>query len=385
MDIDERKELMTRFWSRVTKAIGLVPIRVMGLLDLFELSASQGIADTEMDWACHIETQVKARGDEMFQIAVNWGFTRSKYDVFGLEHNDVSTFSLLPAERICINNIRKLIQDNGIRSYIATPVRATRRREPCADQPNFLDVVPTSGQLKQMLLEKLAGYYRKRKNLGINGNLFADLSVVTVSESENQETVRVPCVKCNHRPTCSRNGTVWLANNYYQHVRIHLRKEAEVRSSRRSTGRVGRPGGPSRRASGVNTRSATEQRERVDEDAESGEDQSTLVDRDVERESQQSPSLTASSDPHAQSIPLDTDGDDDAQPDASSGVQRGSVADGTEEQAAGSGDGGCQPGRKKSVSELVQQFSGEGTSNRYKQGTEQSEQRCLRSREPSEN
>lgn len=369
MDSEERRQTVTRFWDRVQEVLGLLPLRVMGLLDLFELSASQIIANAETDWAACIEKEVKAKGDAMFENAVRRGFTRQKCDVFGLEHSDLGTFSLFPGEKVAIEDLRKLIQANGIRSYITdSSVQPVRRRGAGTIQA---DVVPTPGQLKKILLYKLANYYRKHRSLGINGNFFLNLPVVTLSEANNKMTVRVPCVKCDQPPKCDYNGTSWLTNNYYQHVRTHLRREAEARSSRRSGARrLRRPG---RRRSNI---PGTGQRRRltsgsVNQEAEGGEEDlqgaPTPVHTDEERD-EQSPTLNASRDQPTQSVPSDTDRErcEDAQQEASSEEPRDSVEDRSAGQAAGSGGGGgCQSSSRKSVTELIEQFSGEGTSKQY--------------------
>lgn len=355
MDSDERREVVKRFWCRVQKVIGLVPRRVMGLLDLFEMSASQLIAKAETDWATCIEAEVKAKGGEMFDDAVKRGFTRTKSEVFGLQQNELDKFKLLDSEKASIDDLRKLIQDNGVRSYIIeSPARATRRGAPTAQQSN---VVLTSGQLKQILLDKLACYYRKRKSLGINSNFFVDVQVVTESESENQAKVRVPCPKCNQKPGCTRNGNTWLTNNYYQHVRTHI--------ARRST----RPGRASRRNSGVDNRRRSGQHRSVaagsvtEEDGEDGPRASSPVDTDEDRgeEVRQGTSSEGTSASRSAQVPPAPSVTD---------AERGenSVEDRGVEKAAGSGSG--QSRRHKSVTELVLQFSGEGTSQHYRDTSE---------------
>lgn len=341
----------------------------MGLLDLLEMSASQLIARAETDWTACIETRIKANGDAMFEDAKMRGFTRTKSEVFGLHHDCLGTFQLFDHEKASIEDIRKLIQDNGIRSYIDnSPVRASR-------QPNPPGGVLTSGQLKQILLDKLACYYRKHKNLGISSNFFVNLQV---QESENQAMVRVPCPKCDQRPGCTRNGNTWVTNNYYQHVRTHLRKEVEVRSSRRS----GRFGGPSRRTSGVGTRSRGLRRSlagrSVNEDGGDEESDEEVQQEASPEEVSDAVQAGTSQDPQAQSAPAATAGK------SGEGAQHGAPS--REEQAAGSGDGGSQlrvqaagsgdgdsqTRRTKSVSELVMQFS-EGTSQRSSRSKDTSE------------
>lgn len=379
MDSDERREVVKRFWGRVEKVVGLVPRRVMGLLDLLEMSASQLIARAGTDWAACIETRIKANGEAMFEAAKERGFTRTKSEVFGLHHDSLGTFELYDYEKASIEDIRKLIQDNGIRSYInESPVRVTR-------QPNPPSGILTPGQSKQMLLDKLAGYYRSRKNLGISSNFFVNLQV---QESENQAIVRVPCPKCNQKPGCTRSGNTWLTNNYYQHVRTHLRKELEVRSSRRS----GRFGGPSRRPSGVGTRQRGLRRsltsQSMNEDGEDEESDEGVQQGASPEEVSDAVAGRSSQGSQAQSVTADTAGKsgESAQQGASSREGIGSVEGLNEEQAAGSGDDGgqpreqaadngegdSQPTRKKSVNELVRQFS-EGTSRHPSRSKDTSE------------
>lgn len=50
MNAEERGQIKERFWKRVQKVIGLVPHRVMALLDMFDLSASQVIAEASVEW-----------------------------------------------------------------------------------------------------------------------------------------------------------------------------------------------------------------------------------------------------------------------------------------------------------------------------------------------
>lgn len=362
--MDERKQMVERFWGRVQQVIGLVPMRVIGLLDLFELSASQAIANEDVDWAHCIEEQVKENGTAMYEEAKRRGFTRPKIDVFGLQYNNLGAFRLLPAEKVSINDVRKLIQDNGIRSYItASPERGTRYRGTSAGTANPAAVACASDHLKRPLLEKLAAYYAKRKNLGINRNFFDDLPVLILSESENQSIVRVPCQKCNHQPICTRNGANWTLSNYFQHVRTHLKRVAEVRSSRTSigSGRIGGPGRSRRRNPGMMRRSVS-------------------VEPVIEESGESTPPL---------STPVHTDAED-VQHDVSS-RELSDFGDGSVEELADScteqTDGGhvdviasCS---KKSVSDLIQQFSGAVESTSRDHHGEQV--RVLRSNTTSEN
>lgn len=362
MDSDETREVVKRFWCRVQKEIGPIPLRVRGLLDLLEISATRFLGSRKTDWSKLIQERIQKKGNVLFNAAKKRGFTRTRSEVFGPEHHDLGKFELGGEEVEAIEDVSRLIQTNGIRPYIAeSPVRAVVAGSSGSipAQPNQSNVVLNSGQLKQILLEKLASYYRKRRNLGISSSFFKDLQLSTESELEDRAMVRVPCPKCNHKPGCTRNGNTWVTNNYYQHVRTHIRKESEARSARRSQ----RHGGPSRltRAaqrrsllSGPNLREAsTDTDEEGDEESQHGESSEEVIDG-VEN--------SATLDPQAQSAMSGTDanrGEDGQQPGTSREVL-GSVVDRTAEQGAGSGDGGDQPSGRLSVNALVAQFS-EGT------------------------
>lgn len=390
-----RKQMRERFWRRVQEVIGVLPVRVMGLLDLFNLSASQNIADAKTDWVKIVEKEVKEKGDKMFDYAVEQGFTRSKRDVFGLDHNNLGAFSLLAAEKVSINDIQKLIQQNGIRTYItASPARGTNRRV----QANSSAGALTPAQQKKILLDKLANYYRKHR-VGISSSFFVDLAVETVQESVQCAVVSVPCPKCDTKVMCTRNGNTWMTSNYYQHGRTHSRREAEVRSSQRGTSRRS-PRLRNRRRRSSTVEPANEERE----SGESSQDSPTLVSTTEERgeSTKQQQNLTASGDEDKErgedaspqgriveqaaagqsSIVVDHIAEQAAAGSGDGAGESSIVVDLIVEQTAGSGDGAGQSSKKKSVTELIDQFSGEGMSSHSFQ---KSSGRILRSRNTSEN
>lgn len=372
MNAEERGQIKERFWKRVQKVIGLVPHRVMALLDMFDLSASQVIAEASVEWPKLIEDDIRKSGVEIFDDAVSRGLARSKYDVFGRQQNDLATFSLHAAEEVSINNVGKLIQKYGIRQFIeGSPVLARRCQEIGTDQVN-----PIADDSKKMLLEKLANYYRQHEECGVDPDYFVDLPVLTISNTGDQATVRVTCAVCKKtRPMCKRSGGNWVTNNYYQHVRTHLRgvvrrREEELASlsSEEDTDSDG-DGAHGDRAVGGGSGSV--------EEADVGGGSSVASRNDsVDEAAVGDGSGGASRSGSNEEAANDGDSSEAAIVDGETVVSSGdggpaeSGNDGTAPVSAGgdgaAGSGVCQPSRK-SVADLISQYqyAGEGSSRHH--------------------
>lgn len=355
--MEARKRTVERFWQRVENLIGLVPMRAKALLDLFGLTASIALGDTKRVWTKLIEEEIQKHGDSMFEEARSEGFTYSRQEVFGSQQNMLEKYELRPALASSIESVQKLIQEEGIRALIAeSPVAQSRRRQAGAGAGAGAN--EASEEFKKPLLEQIANYYETHPGLGIRSSVFANLSVSILSESGTDAAARVPCVKCRRMIKCTRSDNNWLTGNYYQHVRLHRRQLAvsgedrvdalrtPVRRPRNRTSIGTRSGMTAKRRRGTRRsilrRSVTNARNSNAESIASDQDE-TLDEAEVSGENVVSPALPPSSDLQVV-VPINCEAQANEVPV----------------------EAGCSLGQRsggKSVSDLIAQFTGEGTSS----------------------
>lgn len=245
--------MVQRFWDRVGRIIGVIPRRVIALLDLFELSASIVIANQEQDWAATIERVVVDQGNLLYDEAVERGFKRTKFDVFGRHMDDLRKFALLESEKYAIKRVKDLVMERGIHSLISSSSEMPRVRRRTTTITDATQEAGASHEIKKPLLEQLARYYMTNKDLGIKGDAFKDLPVTIESQEDEKLTVRVKCIECQHAPRCVRTGSTWGASNYFQHVRkVHIDKREAMRRRRSLRVRPNQVGTPRILRSGRN-------------------------------------------------------------------------------------------------------------------------------------
>lgn len=342
--------MVDRFWERVQMYTGVIPHRAMALLDLFELSASLTLADPISEWPECMEAQIKLCGDTMFEEARSQGLTHTRSELFGRHENDLAHYVMQPVVASAIRVVRKLIQQHGIRTFITeSPAQATRRRQTGNEQECVIGA-EASDEIKRPLLDQIANYYETHNELGIRRNMIANLSVCILEESPTQMTVRVQCVKCRRKPKCTRNEANWLTGNYYQHVRTHLKNDATVEDDQPT------PTRRNRKRRSVGARSVRISRRRQTSRRVTNMRQSLAASRRL-------PSPTSGQDEEN-----GEDGWQDTQgelPPPTASLQGG---DPTNSEPAPScsyavdKQPGTRPRRGKSVSELIEKFSSEGTS-----------------------
>lgn len=347
-DQNKRDEMVQRFWDRVGGIIGVIPRRVIALLDLFELSASIVIANKEQDWADTIQTAVVDQGAVLYDEAVGRGFKRSKFEVFGRHMNDLRKFALLASEKCAIARVKDLVLERGIHSLISGPseVPRVRRRTTITDASDMADA---SDEIKKPLLEQLARYYSINKDLGVKGDAFKDLLVTIESQEDEKLVVRVKCIECQQAPRCVRTGSTWAASNYFQHVRkVHIDKREAMRRRRSLRARPNQFGTPRIPRPG---RNLNNRRRRVT--AETQATSTPQVEENVETE-ERSADLPSDQPTDLPSEPQGCDGDEENRRTEQEKLT-------TPEQA---NDVSRSPPRD--VSSLVNYFSGEGTSKDFR-------------------
>lgn len=210
--------IIERFWQRMQKTIGVVPKRVIALMDLLELSTTDALT-MDRDWGATIYNDIKAEGLELFDEAMRRGILprdRTKYDVFGRHENNMANFRLTGTETSMINSIARAARDYGIMYFIGEEegtIPATRPVVFRDGPPN-----PFQAELQASLGGRLNNYFNSRPEyFGLNA--FDNARVRIEQQRPNRVKVKVQCVRCAKGIGCTRVGNIWHISNYTQHVK----------------------------------------------------------------------------------------------------------------------------------------------------------------------
>lgn len=224
-----------RFWQRMTEVVGVIPIRVIGLLDLLQLSASEGLA-TNKDWGAQVMDDIRNDGEGIFEEACNRRIVNraNKYDIFGRHESDLKSFRLTGSEMGSINAIAKMVQEHGILHFIGETegsgrLLGTRSVRPAVAGKN----TPVPVEIKTALITRLSEYYEKRPNFNIRPNAFDNLPMHIESQAGEEMKIQAKCVRCSRTIKCTQMGLRWNISNYAQHIyRVHTTRQTNRSNSR---------------------------------------------------------------------------------------------------------------------------------------------------------
>lgn len=214
MDENDHGDVVRRFWQRMQSVVGVIPERVIALMDLLELSASEALT-MDRDWGATILEDIRLEGEGIYKDAVarkKVPANRTKYTIFGRHQDDLANFRLTGAEESSINSIARIVREHGI-AYFITEQQPGRlpERIPAASAAGPPD-------LQVSLRDRLNDYFNgKPEYFGVNA--FANLAIEIESRHPNQDKVRAKCLRCPNTIRCTRTRNVWHISNYTQHVK----------------------------------------------------------------------------------------------------------------------------------------------------------------------
>lgn len=237
--------ILERFWKRMRKLVGIIPKRVINIMNLLELSGSDALA-TEIDWGASVERTVLTQGAGIYDEALQRNpATLSKDKIFGRHGADLSQFELTDGEKSLINRIARRVQERGILCFIHDTGDAAGEQIPPADDSRIVIPMPTLPAIRQSLLARLSTYYGTRPSCGIHMRDFDNLRVDILQQEPGKVTVNAQCVlKCGKGVKCTQTGSTWAVSNYIQHIsRKHMPTDADPDSvAQRTRSRQGSTG-----------------------------------------------------------------------------------------------------------------------------------------------
>ncbi|KAL1374721.1 hypothetical protein pipiens_017919, partial [Culex pipiens pipiens] len=65
----DKREIVDRFWQRMGKLIGIIPWRVISIMDLLELSGSDALAEVK-DWGTAINATIQTEGQAIYDEGI---------------------------------------------------------------------------------------------------------------------------------------------------------------------------------------------------------------------------------------------------------------------------------------------------------------------------
>lgn len=227
-----------RFWQRMTEAVGVIPIRVIGLLDLLQLSASEGLA-TNKDWGAQVLEDIVNDGEAIFEEACQRELVNrdNKYAIFGRHENDLNNFRLTGSEMSSINAIAKMVQRYGILHFIGEmEVGPGRLQAPRPVRPAAaVNGTPVPVEIKTALIKRLSEYYKKHRECNVRPNVFDNIPMHIDSQDAEEMKIKVKCVRCSQTIKCTKKREKFIISNYTQHVRnIHRTRQISCASPRLS-------------------------------------------------------------------------------------------------------------------------------------------------------
>lgn len=200
------------------EAVGVIPERVIGLMDLLELSASDALT-MDRDWGASVYDDIKAEGLDLFDEASRRGrlpCDRTKFSIFGRHENNMDNFRLTGAETSSINAIARMVRDRGIMYFIGEEEGTIPATRPVV----FIDgpLNPFQAELQASLGGRLNDYFNSRPEyFGLNA--FDNVRLRIEQQRSNRVKVQVQCVRCANSIGCTRYGNIWHISNYTQHVK----------------------------------------------------------------------------------------------------------------------------------------------------------------------
>lgn len=227
-----------RFWQRMMKVVGVIPIRVIGLMDLLQLSASEALA-TDNDWGTSVLEDIRNDGEGIFEEACKRGLVTNgeKYDIFGRHENDLRNFRLTGSEMSSINAIAKMVQVHGILHFIDEteegPGRSQVARSARPTVAGNATSVPV--EVKTSLITRLSEYYKNHVEFNFRPNAFDNLPMSLEWQDGENIRVKPKCVRCAQTIGCTKMGNKWNISNYTQHVRRKHRPKQTDGTNSRST------------------------------------------------------------------------------------------------------------------------------------------------------
>lgn len=209
---DNRRIIVERFWQRMREAVGVIPVRVIGFMDLLQLSASNGLTEVR-DWGASVYNDISEEGMALFDEAVLRGsMTRSRFEVFGRHENNMQDFRLTSAETSSINAIATMVRERGIMYFIG-------EGEPTL--PVDAPPTPSLAELQASLSRRLNDYFNAKPEY-FGRNAFNNVRInVTPDQPPDQIKVRLRCVGCPYSIGCTKVGNKnWHISNYTAHVKM---------------------------------------------------------------------------------------------------------------------------------------------------------------------
>lgn len=230
------KAKVERFWQRMMEVVGIVPFRVIGLMDLLQLSASQALA-TDKDWGALVLQDIRNDGERIFEEACKRELAThdQKYNIFGRHENDLKNFELTSPEMTSINAIARTVQVHGILCFIGEteegPGRSQVARSARPAVAGNVTSVPV--EVKTSLITRLSEYYKNHVELNIRPNAFDNLPMSIEWQDGENIRVKPKCVRCAQTIGCTKMGNKWNISNYTQHVRRkHRPRQTDETNSR---------------------------------------------------------------------------------------------------------------------------------------------------------
>lgn len=228
--IEANRQRSARFWQRMQMLVGVIPFRVIGVMDLLQLSGSSALEADEEDWVTSLTTWLQDDGEEIFAEACRRGLVTAdqKFDIFGRHANDLRQFKLTPPERRSMISIAGMVRNHGILHFIRETAEEpqappTRRSTVPANDP----LVP--GEVKASLIKRLSAYFKNRVEFNIRPQAFDNLPMSIEWQTGENMRVQAKCVQCTKTIGCTKTGAKWAISNYTQHV--HRKHKALAQAS----------------------------------------------------------------------------------------------------------------------------------------------------------
>lgn len=226
----DKREIVDRFWQRMGKLIGIIPWRVISIMDLLELSGSDALAEVK-DWGTAINATIQAEGQAIYDEGIERKtVTVSKFDIFGRHATSLDKFELTAGEKSTIQRIAKSVQENGILRFIhGNEANHEAGQEHIPEVDDIVAPIVTPAEIQKSLIKRLATYYGTRPGTGIKMDDFNNLAVRITEQAPNRVAVKADCVlKCGRSVVCIQTGRTWAVSNYVQHItRVHQVRKSD--------------------------------------------------------------------------------------------------------------------------------------------------------------
>lgn len=217
IDEENRKIIERRFWQRMQAMIGLMPGRVIAIMNFLGLSACNSLA-TERDWGALVVADIRQFGKGFFDEAVNSGkcARTDQSKIFGPHKDDFEHFALSSAEETSINAVARAVQERGILYFICEE-QVTVRPSQTVHLPAG-PRTPSQNAAQPSLAARLNAYFNTKPEY-FGPNAFDDVRVTIIEEALNIVKVYARCIGCQTSLRCTRTNNIWHISNFVQHVK----------------------------------------------------------------------------------------------------------------------------------------------------------------------